>query len=83
MTVWLTAAVAMIAMLIPLSIRAAHGSPFDRLVTVELASSIQTMTLLLLAEAFDRDVYFSLVVVMAVLSFAGNLVYVRFLEHGV
>jgi len=27
-------------------------------------------------------VYFELAVIMAVLSFAGNLVYARFLEHG-
>lgn len=80
---WLAAAVAMVAMLIPLGLRAMRGSPLDRLVTLELASATQTIVLILLAEGFDRDVYFELAVVMAVLSFAGNLVYARFLEHGV
>ncbi len=83
MTVWLAAAVAMVAMLVPLGLTAMRGSTLDRLVTLELASATQTIALILLAEGFDRDVYFELAVVMAVLSFAGNLVYARFLEHGV
>ena len=83
MTVWLAAAVAMVAMLVPLGLTAMRGSTLDRLVTLELALATQTIALILLAEGFDRDVYFELAVVMAVLSFAGNLVYARFLEHGV
>lgn len=81
MTVWLAAAVAMVALLIPLGLSAMRGSPLDRLVAVELASATQTVALILLAEGFDRDVYFELAVVMAVLSFAGNLVFARFLEQ--
>ena len=83
MTVWLAAAVAMVAMLVPLGLTAMRGSTLDRLVTLELASATQTIALILLAEGFDRDVYFELAVVTAVLSFAGNLVYARFVEHGV
>ena len=83
MTVWLAAAVAMVAMLVPLGLTAMRGSTLDRLVTLELALATQTIALILLAEGFDRDVYFELAVVMAVLLFAGNLVYARFLEHGV
>jgi multicomponent Na+:H+ antiporter subunit F len=83
MTVWLAAAAAMVALLIPLGLAAMRGSPLDRLVVLELASATSTTALILLAEGFDRDVYFELAVVMAVLSFAGNLVYARFLEQGV
>ena len=83
MNVWLVAAAVFLATLIPLGISALRGAPFQRVAALELASVIETLILVLLAEGFDRDVYFELAVAFAVLSFIGNLVYVRLLEHWV
>ena len=41
------------------------------------------MAMLLLAEGFDRSIYFDLALVYTVLSFAGTLAIVRFLERWV
>ena len=37
--------------------------------------------LLLLAQAYDRAIYFDLALALALLSFAGGLVFARFLER--
>jgi multicomponent Na+:H+ antiporter subunit F len=58
-----------------------RGSPVDRLVGLELAGTVDTLVLLLLAQAYDRAIYFDLALALALLSFAGGLVFARFLER--
>jgi len=39
------------------------------------------LVLLVLAQAYDRSIYFDLALALALLSFAGGLVFARFLER--
>ena len=81
MNAWLAAAAVVVATLLPVGIFSFRGPMFDRVVGLELASVLGTLALVLLAEGFDRDIYFDLAVVFGVASFAGSLVFVRFLER--
>jgi len=53
----------------------------DALVALELATTLVTLTLVLLAEGFQRSSYFGVALAAAALGFVGNLVFVRFMEH--
>jgi multicomponent Na+:H+ antiporter subunit F len=77
---WLVAAVGFLALLLPAGVLALRGELFDRVVAMQLSSTLATLALVLLAQGFGRDVYFDLAVVTAVLSFGGTLFYLRFLE---
>jgi multicomponent Na+:H+ antiporter subunit F len=57
--------------------------PMDRLVGLELASVIVCLILLLVAEGLHRPSFFDLALALAMLSFAGGLVFARFLERWV
>lgn len=80
---WLVAALALFLCLVPCALACLRGSPVDRLVGLELAGTIDTLILLVLANAYDRDVYFDLALALAVLTFAGGLAFARFLERWV
>jgi multicomponent Na+:H+ antiporter subunit F len=53
----------------------------ERLVGLELAGNVNTLILLVLAEGYRQAIFFDLAVVLAVLSFAGGLVFARFMER--
>jgi multisubunit Na+/H+ antiporter MnhF subunit len=55
----------------------------DALVAVEACGVLQTSALLLLAEGFHRSVLFDPALVLAVMTFAGSLLYARMLERRV
>jgi multisubunit Na+/H+ antiporter MnhF subunit len=59
----------------------ALASPADGLVALELAGTITTTVLMLLAEGLRRQPFIDLAVVFAVLSLVGALVIARLLEH--
>jgi multicomponent Na+:H+ antiporter subunit F len=77
---WLMAAVGFLVLLLPAGVLAIRGDLFERIVGMQLSSTIGTLTLVLLAQGFARDVYFDLAVVTGVLSFVGTLFYIRALE---
>jgi multicomponent Na+:H+ antiporter subunit F len=77
---WLVAAIGFLVLLLWAGILAMRGELFDRVVAMELSSTLATLLLVLLAQGFGRDVYFDLAVVTAVVSFVGTLFYLRFLE---
>jgi multisubunit Na+/H+ antiporter MnhF subunit len=82
MNAWLMAATALLTGLVPLGVVVvASGSAVDRLVALELAGDVDAVILLLLAEGFHRSSYADLALVLALLSFAGSLVFARFLER--
>jgi multisubunit Na+/H+ antiporter MnhF subunit len=56
-----------------------RGRLTEALVALELAGTLVTLVLVLLAEGFHRSSYFTLPLVLAALSFVGALVFVRFL----
>jgi multicomponent Na+:H+ antiporter subunit F len=80
---WLVAAVALLAGLVPCGAAALRGDAVQRLVALELAGTVDTLILLVLAHGYDRPVYADVALTLALLSFAGGLVFARFLErHG-
>ncbi|MGH9397327.1 MAG: monovalent cation/H+ antiporter complex subunit F [Terriglobia bacterium] len=81
MNIWLLAATVLLVSLIPCGILCLRGDPMDRLVGLETAGIIDTLILLLLAEGFHRSPFYDLALALALLSFAGGLVFTRFLER--
>jgi multicomponent Na+:H+ antiporter subunit F len=78
---WLVAAVALLVGLVPCAVVCFRGTPMERLVGLELAGNVDTLILLVLAEGYHQAIFFDLAVVLALLSFAGGLVFTRFLER--
>lgn len=81
MNVWLIAATALLLGLIPCGVVCLRGAPMQRLVALEMAGTLDVLVLLLLAQGFDQPPFYDLALVLALLSFAGGLVFVRFLER--
>jgi len=80
---WLIAATVLLAALVPCLVVCLRGGPLDALVALELASTVTTLTLALIAQGYRRDPFMDLAVVSGVLSFAGALAFARFLERWV
>jgi multisubunit Na+/H+ antiporter MnhF subunit len=83
MNVWLVSATVLVASLLPCLWVAMRGSIIGALAALELASTLTTLALLLIGQGLQRDPFFDLALVSAVLSFAGALTFVRFLERWV
>lgn len=76
----IAAATALLVGLAACLARASRGSVLVRLVGLQLGGTVTALSLLLLAEGFGRSSYLILALVLALLSFAGLLVFVRFLQ---
>lgn len=81
MNAWLIAALVMLLGFIPCGIMLWRATRMDALVGLNLAGVLATLELVLLAEGTHRSPFFDLALVLALLQFAGGLVFVRFLEH--
>ena len=79
MSVWLIGATALLAGLLPCGWVVLRGRLTEAIVGLELASTIVTVVLVLLAEGSHRSSYFTLPLVLAALSFVGTLAFIRFL----
>jgi multicomponent Na+:H+ antiporter subunit F len=80
---FLWAAVALVAGLsLPAAVCLRKGPP-SRLAALDLAASLGTLALLLIAEGTGRGVYFDVALVSAILAFASGMVFARFLERWV
>jgi multicomponent Na+:H+ antiporter subunit F len=78
---WTVAAIALLLGLIPCGAVCLRGEPTDRLVGLSLAGDLDALILLLLAVAYHRSIYLDLALALALLTFAGGLVFARFLER--
>lgn len=79
---WLWAALAALVVgLLPCLWVAMRDSILSALAALQLASTITTVTLVLIAQGLHREPFMDLAVVSAVLSFAGALTFARFLER--
>lgn len=67
--------------LVPCGVVCLRAPRVDAVIALELAGTITTLDLLLLAEGFDRPSYFELPLTFAVLAFVGSLVFVRLMER--
>jgi multisubunit Na+/H+ antiporter MnhF subunit len=81
MNPYLIAAAAVLALVAPLLILTVRCSVAVALVALELASTLVTLVLLLLAAGTNREPLMDLALVSAFLSFAGSLAFARFLER--
>lgn len=81
MNLWLAAATALLFCLMPIAAVCLRGEAMDRLVGLEAAGTVATLELEMLAEAFGRTWLFDLPLTLALLAFAGGLVFARFLER--
>jgi multicomponent Na+:H+ antiporter subunit F len=66
----------------PALLISARGAPIDRLVGLELISSIGVVTMLVVAQITNLSYYLAVPLVLAPLSFAGTLVFTRLLGRG-
>jgi multicomponent Na+:H+ antiporter subunit F len=78
---WLLAAFVLIAGLLPCGVVCVRGSLGEALVALELGGVLAVLALMVLAEGLAREWLIDLAVVLALVSFAGNLAYARFLER--
>jgi multicomponent Na+:H+ antiporter subunit F len=78
---WLVAALALLAGLVPCCMVCLRGEPAERLVGLEMAGTIDALVLVVLAVGYRRGIYLDLAVALALLTFAGGLVFARFLER--
>jgi multisubunit Na+/H+ antiporter MnhF subunit len=77
---WYVAAfVLMVGGIAPALVIGARGGPIDRLVGLELVSSVTVLTMLVLAQAFAQPSYLVVPLVLAVLAITGTLVFTRLL----
>ncbi|TDD33589.1 hypothetical protein E1287_19310 [Actinomadura sp. KC06] len=58
-----------------------HGRPAARLAGLIVTGPLVTLVLVLLAAAYGRPAYLDVALVLALLSFAGSLVFARFLSR--
>jgi multicomponent Na+:H+ antiporter subunit F len=78
---WTIAVFALLLGLIPCGVVCLRGEPTERLVGLEMAGTLDALVLLLLAVAYHRSIYVDLALALALLTFAGGLVFARFLER--
>ena len=81
MSVWMLAAIVLVALLVPLAALAALGTPDDGLVALEMASVVAAVALLVMAQALDRELLADLALVLGVASFVGGVAYATLLER--
>ena len=79
MNMWLVAALAASAALVPCADMSLRGDPERRLVGLEMTSIIVTIVLVLLTVGFGRLPFIDLPLALAIMSFGGGLVFARFL----
>ena len=78
---WLFAAGALMFGLIPCGVLCMRGPLVNRLIGLEGAAASMSLILLLLAEGSERAMLFDLALTLALLTFGGGLVFIRFLER--
>lgn len=81
MNAWLAAAAALIAGVVPCGWIAVRGTRMEAIVALELATTLVTLALILLAEGYGRSSYTLVALTLAALGFVGNLAFVRFMER--
>ncbi|HET7407094.1 MAG TPA: monovalent cation/H+ antiporter complex subunit F [Mycobacteriales bacterium] len=80
MNPWLAATAVLLAGgLAPALILGSRGSSVHRLIGLELAGAVTTVAMLLLSQAVEQSSYLIAPLVLALMSFAGTLVYTRLL----
>lgn len=79
MNLWLDAGVAVSSTLLLCAVMCLRGSPERRLVGLEMTSMIVIIAMVLFTVGFGRLPFIDLPLTLAIMSFGGGLVFVRFL----
>jgi multicomponent Na+:H+ antiporter subunit F len=79
MNVWLIGATVLLVALVPCAIVLLRAELLDALVALTLAGTVTALALLLIAEGYHRNSYFTLPLVLAFTNFVGVMIFVRFL----
>jgi multisubunit Na+/H+ antiporter MnhF subunit len=75
---WLIGATVLLGALVPCGIVLLRGALLDALVALTLAGTVAALALLLIAEGYHRNSYFTLPLVLAFTNFVGVMIFVRF-----
>jgi multisubunit Na+/H+ antiporter MnhF subunit len=78
MNAWLLGATVLLVALVPCGIVMLRGDILEALIALELGGTVVAVALLLIAEGFHRNSYYTLPVVLAFTNFVGVLIFVRF-----
>lgn len=81
MIAWLIAAGGLLLALVPCLIVVCRAGPMDGLVAMQLAGTIATLILVVLAQGLGRPALFDLALALALLSLPGMLIFAYFLER--
>ncbi len=81
MSVWLVAAVVLVAAWLPCLGVCLFASEMDALVAVELGSTLLTSALMLLSIAFKRQPFIDLALAFVLVSVVGSLAFARMMEE--
>jgi multisubunit Na+/H+ antiporter MnhF subunit len=78
---WLWAATALVAALLPLLAVAARRPALEGIVALEVAGMVTAVALVLLSEGTNRQGFADLGIAVGIMSFAGSLAFLRFVER--
>lgn len=81
MNAWLIAATALTFGLIPCGVVVIRAPLMDKLAAFELAGTVSSTILLLLAIGFARPAFCDLALTSTLLAFPAGMLFVRFAEH--
>jgi multisubunit Na+/H+ antiporter MnhF subunit len=81
MSLWAGAATGLVGLLALTAVSVCRGQPMDRVVGLQLAGVLATLTAVVLAIATGRTIVLDVALVLAVLTLIGGLAYARFLER--
>jgi multisubunit Na+/H+ antiporter MnhF subunit len=81
MNVWLIGATVLLGALVPCGVVILRAQVLDALVALTLAGTVTALALLLIAEGFHRNSYYTLPLVLAFTNFVGVMIFVRFFGH--
>jgi multisubunit Na+/H+ antiporter MnhF subunit len=83
MNEWELAAIVLMAAIVPCVAVCLFASAAAALAALEVASTLATTALVVLAEGFHRQPFIDLAVVLAVLSVVGSLAFARLMEEDI
>lgn len=81
MNVWMLAALGLVLTMAPCFRVCLRGTDMERLIGLQLGQIVAVLLIMVLAEGYGRGIYISAALVLAVLSLASGLVFIRFLER--
>ena len=81
MNVWLAGAAVLLAGVFPCGWIAVRASRMEAVVALQLASTLVALALVLLAQGYNRSVYYVVGLTLAAISFVGTLLLLRLMER--